>query len=263
MDRRVARNWMQRAVDGELSPEEARRLDGHLAGHPGDRQAAEELAQLPGLLGELPEADPPADLLPGVMGVLRQKARSAGRFPVVSRWVVAAGVAAAACLGGVALWLPNPPVEPAVGTIGPVRPARSSERGQGNGGDWRPERAADRPGWRSALTEPVVAAGLARNAFQRFLADPAARASLADPAVARWLADPDGIAVDPPAGIPAVESWRRLLADAACRQALAHPAGRPLLLDDEFQQAVTDPAFRQWLAQAGRPGSVADPVDTE
>ena len=91
LDERFA-DW----VDGRLSPDEARRLEGEMAGDADLRRAAEDYRSTVALLQEhLDDEDPPADLVPEVMERL---SRSNSRLRLLPAAASLAGLAAVVSL---------------------------------------------------------------------------------------------------------------------------------------------------------------------
>ena len=92
-------------LDGELSPEEARSLEEHLAVCEDCRRELEELKSLVAALGSLPPPEMPLGLHAAIMGRVRSEASTGfGRFRrVLPRWTLRQWVPAAAALALIVL----------------------------------------------------------------------------------------------------------------------------------------------------------------
>ena len=67
---------LHRAIDGEATPEERRRLEEALRLDPAARGRYEELRRLQGAIDSVPRVEPPAGLLQAVMSAIRLRARA-------------------------------------------------------------------------------------------------------------------------------------------------------------------------------------------
>jgi hypothetical protein len=236
----MSEELLNRSVDGELRPEDQRRLERLLTEDPAAVERLSDLHRVSEWLGELGYEDPPASLVGNVMRQVRGLAaqRQGGNVTAVRfggipiRRQILFGLAAAAALVLAVFAVTGyPPVQRgAAGTIGAAK-----------------------------LEDTLAQQFVQSDTFARLVKDPAAVRALSDPAVAQYFKD-DGIVryLKDSAVVAAVRDLQTAAAmqDAQFAAALRDQAFVAAIRDSSLRAALQNEAFAAALTDASFVGAL-------